>query len=130
MPHAMRAAIPVLRVFSEDKAREFYVGFLGFCVDWEHRDEPGMPLYMQVSRNALVLHLSEHYGDACPGSTLRAGLVGIDAYHRELSAKEYGFLRPGVEPRPWGHREMEVIDPFGNRIRFFEEIAAEEGWDG
>jgi len=42
----------VLRSFDEAKAREFYVDFLGFTVDWEHRFEPGMPLYMQVSRAA------------------------------------------------------------------------------
>jgi hypothetical protein len=30
-------------------------------------------------------------------------------------------LRPGVEKAPWGARVMEVIDPFGNRIRFNED---------
>ena len=29
--------IPILRIFSIDKAKEFYVQFLGFRVDWEHR---------------------------------------------------------------------------------------------
>ena len=33
----LEAAIPILRIFSVDKAKEFYVGFLGFSVDWEHR---------------------------------------------------------------------------------------------
>jgi hypothetical protein len=28
-----------------------------------------VPLYMQVSREGCVLHLSEHYGDATPGAT-------------------------------------------------------------
>lgn len=32
--------IPILRIFDEAKAREFYVGFLGFTVDWKHRFEP------------------------------------------------------------------------------------------
>ena len=27
-------AIPVLRIFSVDKAREFYMDFLGFSLDW------------------------------------------------------------------------------------------------
>src|SRR5690349_4182951 len=52
---------PILRSFDEAKAREFYVGFLGFKVDWEHRFEPDTPLYMQVSRDGCVLHLSEHH---------------------------------------------------------------------
>ena len=63
-------AIPILRIFDEAKAREFYLGFLGFTVDWEHRFAPDLPLYMQVSRGGLVLHLSEHQGDATPGSTV------------------------------------------------------------
>ena len=63
-------AIPILRIFSVEKAKEFYVGFLGFTVDWEHHFEENMPAYLQVSRAGLVLHLSEHHGDACPGSTV------------------------------------------------------------
>ena len=55
--------IPVLRMFSIEKAKEFYVGFLGFTIDWEHRFEDGLPIYMQVSRGNVVLHLSEHHGD-------------------------------------------------------------------
>jgi len=27
---------PILRMFDEARAREFYVEFLGFTVDWEH----------------------------------------------------------------------------------------------
>src|SRR5687768_18025800 len=59
---------PILRIFDEAKAREFYVDFLGFKVDWEHRFEAGLPLYMQVSRDQCILHLSEHHGDCSPGS--------------------------------------------------------------
>lgn len=40
------------------------------------------------------------------------------AFHRELSAKEYKYARPGIEPMPWGTREMSVKDPFGNRLTF------------
>ena len=29
--------IPVLRTFDMAKADEFYLGFLGFAVDWDHR---------------------------------------------------------------------------------------------
>lgn len=62
--------IPILRIFDVDRAREFYVDHLGFVVDWEHRFEERLPLYMQVSRGGLVLHLSEHHGDGAPGSTV------------------------------------------------------------
>ncbi|MET0542634.1 MAG: glyoxalase superfamily protein, partial [Variovorax sp.] len=48
------SAVPILRIFDEAKAREFYVGFLGYKVDWEHRFEPGLPLYSQVSRGGCT----------------------------------------------------------------------------
>jgi hypothetical protein len=61
---------PILRFFSEEKAREFYVDFLGCAVEWEHRFEPSYPLFMQVERGNLVLRLSEHHGDGSPGAHL------------------------------------------------------------
>ena len=121
MPIDFQQTIPILRIFSEEKAREYYVGFLGFTVDWEHRFADDAPLYMQVSRGRLVLHLSEHHGDACPGGTVFVRLTGVEEYHRELIAKDYRYNRPGLEHAAWNARLMEVIDPFGNRIRFSED---------
>jgi catechol 2,3-dioxygenase-like lactoylglutathione lyase family enzyme len=114
--------IPILRVFDEAKARAFYVGFLGFQVDWEHRFEPGLPLYMQVSRDGCVLHLSEHHGDGTPGSAVFVRMTGLAAFHREISARDYPYQRPGVETAPWKAKLMELTDPFGNRLRFSEDL--------
>ena len=113
--------IPVLRMFDVGKAREFYLGFLGFAVDWEHRFEDGMPLYMQISRTGCALHLSEHHGDACPGAAVRIAIDDIDALHAELLARHCGYGRPGVETMPWGLRELKAHDPFGNRLIFYTE---------
>ena len=74
---------------------------------------------MQVSRAGLVLHLSEHHGDASPGATVLVRMSGIHALHGELSEKRYRYGRPGIEARPWGE-ELTVHDPFGNRIRFLQ----------
>jgi catechol 2,3-dioxygenase-like lactoylglutathione lyase family enzyme len=46
----LHPGVPILRSYDEGKAREFYVDWLGFKVDWEHRFAPDTPLYMQVSR--------------------------------------------------------------------------------
>ena len=115
----MLRVIPILRIFDEAKAREFYVGFLGFTIDWEHRFDTNAPLYMQVSRGDCLLHLSEHYGDASPGSAVRLDTTELDAFHTELSAKQYKYARPGINEQPWG-REVSVRDPFGNRLIFAE----------
>ena len=74
-------AIPILRSFSEAKAKEFYLDFLGFTVEWEHRFDPDAPLYMEIRRAGLTLHVSEHHGDATPGATLIVPVDDIDALH-------------------------------------------------
>lgn len=119
-------AIPILRIFDVEKAKEFYVGFLGFTIDWEHRFGENFPLYAQVSRAGIKLHLSEHHGDASPGSTVFVWMRGIAAYHRELSGKDYRYYKPGLEDAPWDARVMQVGDPFGNRLRFSEPNKADD----
>jgi hypothetical protein len=116
------SVVPVLRIFDVAKADEFYQGFLGFSVDWDHRFDPDAPLYRQVSRGNLILHLSEHHGDACPGSQVRVMMQGVVAFHREISAKGYRYMRPGLEKMPCETLETGVIDPFGNCIRFCESV--------
>lgn len=118
---------PILRIFDEAKAREFYVDFLGFSVDWEHRFEEGLPLYMQVSKDGCVLHLSEHHGDCCPGSAMRIQTDRLEEFQRELLAKSYKNLRPGVQEMPWGSRDMPIIDPFGNRLTFTSDVTTQTG---
>ena len=120
----MVQTITLLRIFDVDKARAFYVGFLGFRVDWEHRFEGVAPVYLQVSRSGCVLHLTEHHGDCCPGATVFLRTIGLLDLHGEISAKGYGYARPGIERAPWGADVMEVIDPFGNRLRFSEDGGA------
>ena len=119
---AMREVIPILRIFSVEKAREFYEGFLGFAVNWEHRYEPGLPLYAEIGRAGMKLHLSEHHGDASPGSTVFVWMTGIRDFHRELAGRRYGYSRPGLEETGYGALMVEVPDPFGNRIRFNERL--------
>ena len=117
---------PIIRIFDEAKAREFYCDFLGFHVTFEHRFEADMPLYLGLERAGLSLHLSEHHGDASPGANVLVETFGLRAFHRELAARRYTYNRPGLEDLPWG-LQMEVHDPFGNRLRFLERDAAPRG---
>ncbi|WP_312416390.1 glyoxalase superfamily protein [Shinella sp.] len=116
---AFEQAVPIVRIFDVAKAHEFYLGFLGFSVDWEHRYGDNFPLYTQVSRDNLRLHLSEHAGDATPGGNMVVYMKGIRAFQKELIDKNYRYMKPGLEDE--GSRlEVTVIDPFQNRIRFME----------
>jgi hypothetical protein len=114
---------PILRIFDERKAREFYLDFLGFAVMFEHRFEPNLPLYMEVRRADCVLHLSEHHGDACPGSALRIEVSDLDALQTELLRRDDRHARPVIEDMPWGTRDMTIADPFGNRLTFTSAIS-------
>jgi len=117
---ALGQITPILRIFDESKAKEFYLDFLEFTLDWEHRFEDDLPLYMQISNGACTLQLSGHHGDGCPGVHLRIGADSIETLHQRLLSKKYKHARPGLEATPWGTRECTVWDPFGNRLTFYE----------
>jgi hypothetical protein len=112
--------VPIFRIYSLEKAREFYLDFLGCKVDWEHRFEPDAPVYMRGSRAGLIVHLSEHHGDGTLGSLAYVYMTGVEQLHRELNDKKYRHNRPGLQKQDWGMMELTVIDPFSNRIIFGE----------
>jgi hypothetical protein len=112
--------VPILRIFDVAKAREFYLDFLGCKVDWEHRYTPELPLFMQVSLGEVTLCLSEHHGDCSPGAKVSIELTGLAEYHAGLSAKKYGYARPGLVEEPWDAITMTIADPFFNRLVFTE----------
>lgn len=113
---------PILRMFDDIKAKEFYIDFLGFKVDWEHRVEAGLPLYVQISKDGCVIHLSEHHGDGCPGAAVSIQTDELEEFQRALMEKQYKHARPGIETMPWGSQDMTITDPFGNRLTFTNAI--------
>ncbi len=120
----MLAATPILRIFDVAAAREFYLGFLEFELQFEHRFGDNFPLYMGVFRDDCTLHLSEHFGDATPGAHVRIEVEGLADYCIRLRAKDYRFAKPGLPAQQdWGSLEMTLTDPFGNRLTFWEEVA-------
>lgn len=110
--------IPVIRIFDEHKAREFYLDFLGMQLDWQHRFADDFPLYMQVSLGDLVLHLSEHSGDCTPGSKVFVQVSELDLLFEQIIARPYKYNKPQIEVATWGARCFTVTDPFCNRILF------------
>jgi catechol 2,3-dioxygenase-like lactoylglutathione lyase family enzyme len=47
--------IPVLRIFDVGKAKEFYVDYLGFSVDWEHHFGDDTPAYLRTDSASFRL---------------------------------------------------------------------------
>ena len=115
--------IPVLRIFDAALARAFYVDWLGFAVDWEHRSGSDGPRYIQISRGRVVLHLTEHYGDCSPGARVFINTDDVEALHGELHSRPNPNMNPGVEVAPWNAKVMDVIDPFGNRLSFNQRLS-------
>src|SRR6266496_48870 len=109
--------IPIHRIFDEGKAREFYVDFLGFKVDWEHRSSPAFPCTCRSPRTGASC--------TCPGTMATAVLVrrcGLSKRPRRVPR------RTGIEAlrvrstrnrtSAMDTRHMSVKDPFGNRLTF------------
>ena len=75
---------------------------------------------MQVSRDGLVIQLSEHYGDGTPGSVFFVSFEGVRELHAELAAKNYGYWRPGLGKTFYETPQLTLLDPFGNRLMLGE----------
>jgi hypothetical protein len=124
MPMQFTRIIPILRIFDVARAREFYLDFLGFQLDWQHSFEAGLPLFMQVSLGSVSIYLSEHHGDGSPGGKIVIATVGLADYHATLISKKYRHARPGLEKQSWGETTMTIADPFYNHLTFTEPTAA------
>ncbi|WP_371829497.1 glyoxalase superfamily protein [Rhodococcoides yunnanense] len=99
-------------------AREFYIDYLGFVVDWEHRFDGNLPLYMRIWRGATVLDLSEHHGDCVPGGAVWIPVSNASEFHAEISSRGHRRMQPGIDDGAPGGPTVEVVDPFGNVLRF------------
>lgn len=120
MSDQIQKITPVLRILDVAKTKEFYIDWLGFTIDWEHQFGENFPLYFQISREGLILHLTEHYGDCLPGARIRIHTPGVATFHQQL--KDYRYYNPGIEKTEWGTLEMRLSDPFGNHLVFYEEL--------
>lgn len=69
----------------------------------------GLPAFVEVARGAVKLYLSEHHGDARPGTLVYLVVSDLDAI-----AAEFGVP---PEEQPWGRREVWLRDLDGNRLR-------------
>jgi hypothetical protein len=99
--------VPIFRVADVGVAAGWYER-LGFRVEGVHRFAEDLPCYMYLRRGDAWLHLSEHAGDARPGTLVYFYVDHVDAIADEFDAE--------VTAQPWG-RELELIDPDGNRLR-------------
>ena len=98
---------------------DFYIQGLGFNIDWEHRFGPTEPVYMQISRNGLTLHLSENKRFQT-GVIILVESKELNQLYSELNNQERKIELS--KPANWQTIQMEIEDPFGNLLRFNEAL--------
>ena len=99
--------IPILRVADAETTAHWYAR-LGFAVAGRHRFAEGLPLYLFLERGDIEIHLSEHTGDARPGTLMYFWVDDVDRIATEFGER--------AKEQPWG-REVTLTDPDGNRLR-------------
>lgn len=108
---------PQFRMLDWRISRPFYEHDLGFQVQWEHTFEPGLPVFTEVSLDGVSLFLTEHVGDCEVGGAAYFVVDDVDALYADFQARG-ARVAEAPQYSPWNTREMLVIDPDGNRLRF------------
>ena len=110
--------IPVLPSSNFDRTRRFYA-LLGF------REISVYPDYLLLERDGQEIHFFLEEGDPAHGhghshfsAYLRA--AGLDELFTSIQSAGLAVEPPSV--RPWGQKEMEIIDPDGSLLRFGEAL--------
>ena len=110
------AVTPRLPVQDIEEALSFYRDRLGFELGWKW----GNPVtHANICRDSISLDLI-----AVPNGKQGTAMVyiqvkGVDAYYSELTGRN--VKSSGLDDRPYGMRDFEVIDPSGNRLAFGEQ---------
>ena len=120
--YTLGSSIPVLRMLDEENSKRFYVGFLGYEIEWEHRfrDSPESPLYMQLRQGASVLHLNGHADQDAPTAEVRVPVRHLGAFCQTLRERSGNQVMDAVDPRNEGRStDLNLYDPSGNLIVFW-----------
>ena len=120
----LKRAVPLLHVSSSAEAEDFYCNRLGFRRHFAYRvdETKADPCFLGLSRDGVWLHVSSFSGDGVPGSLVYLLVDDVNALHAELGAQGVTIDAGHPIDQDWGNREMYLSDPFGNRIRFTQEL--------
>jgi catechol 2,3-dioxygenase-like lactoylglutathione lyase family enzyme len=120
----LHAPRPAVRIGDFDQAIAHYVSWLGFNLDSEWREAPGMPAVGFLSRDHFVFMINEHPDASGPAT------IHLDVSNLETLAEEWNLRRPDSakihRALPYEFPEVMIEDPWGNRLFFEGKIEAEE----
>ena len=118
----LKRAIPVLHASDSRSTEHFYRDGLGFHQRFAYRpDTPrSEPCYMGLERDGIIIHLSTFPGDGVAGGVANFIVDDVDALFAEFREKGVTIELEPID-QEWGNREMYVVDPDGNSLRFVQE---------
>jgi catechol 2,3-dioxygenase-like lactoylglutathione lyase family enzyme len=109
------AITPRLPVSDVERALAFYVNQLGFTLGWKW----GNPLtHANACRDSIAVDLIASPVERAGTAMAYIQMRGVDAYFEILKGRHVKLTELG--DRPYGMRDFEVVDPFGNRVAFGE----------
>ena len=106
------------RVDELERARDFYVGLLGFTE--VYRDEDGR--WLRLSRGGVELHVAEGEGVGDPEGEAVVTLEVVDVKAEGERLREAGVDVGVVLEIPGTIRLLDVHDPDGNRVQLSEDV--------
>jgi catechol 2,3-dioxygenase-like lactoylglutathione lyase family enzyme len=110
---SITSTVPILASMQLDESVAFYTGKLGFVLLAQLED------YVIVGREGCEIHFYACDNQLIAQNTacyIRTG--STDALFEEFTARGLALQAP--ELQPWGMKELYVIDPHGNLLKFGE----------
>lgn len=119
----LHRTISMLRVSDARASEQLFCGKLGFRKSWEHDPGDGYPVFVEVTRDNVSFHLSEHEGDGPMGVQVYVGVADAKALYDEFTANGAQMAGEPSEAA-WGEWVFELQDLDGNTLRFGSPIDA------
>ena len=113
----MRSTIPTFRVRDARAAEVFYRDKLGFGTSWAHDPGDGYPVFLEIVRDNVALHLSEHAGDGPEGVSIYVNVTDARGLYEEFCAKG-AEIAEALQEAEWGEVVFSLTDLDGNTLRF------------
>lgn len=110
----IQTTVPVLPSLHLGESEAFYVQRLGFAVLLR------MDAYLIVARDGCELHFWPCDNPELPRNSACYVRANIRALHAEFA--QNGLPLPAPQEREWGMRELYVLDPHGNLLKFGEPV--------
>lgn len=98
-------------------SEKLYCEKLGFEKTWEYDPGDGYPVFLELTRDSVSFHLSEHEGDGPFGIQIYIGNADSQALYDEFSKAGAPLAGPPYEAE-WGEVVFEFQDLDGNTLRF------------